>query len=161
MPYGHGRGSGGGGRGGGHGGGHGGGGAGRGSLLEPAVLAALTTATSHGYDLRAEVEELTSGYLVVDPGGLYRTLRRMEDEGLVTSTWTEGEHGPQRRIYRLTADGREVLRSWAERLVARRTALDGILRAIDRMIGQEDPPNTLADSESTTIREEHGDDELR
>ncbi len=128
MPYGRGRG--GGGRVGGRGGG---GGAGRGSLLEPAVLAALTTATSHGYDLRAAVEELTCGFLVVDPGGLYRALRRMEDDGFVASTWMEGEHGPQRRTYRITDDGREVLGAWAERLAARRTALDGILRAIDRL----------------------------
>ncbi len=141
MPYGRGRG--GGGRGGGYGGGHGrGGGGGRGSLLEPAVLAALTNATSHGYDLRTAVEELTGGVLVVDPGGLYRALRRMEDDGLVASTWTEGEHGPQRRMYRITDEGREVVGAWAERLAARRMALDGILRAIDRTDGSEDPPHT-------------------
>jgi PadR family transcriptional regulator, regulatory protein PadR len=135
MPYGQGRGGGGRGRGGGLGGG---GGAGRGSLLEPALLAALTTATAHGYDLRAAVEDLTSGFLVVDPGGLYRALRRMEDDGLVVSTWTEGEHGPQRRIYRITDGGREVLGAWAERLATRRKALDGILQAIDRLDGPEE-----------------------
>jgi DNA-binding PadR family transcriptional regulator len=155
MPYG--RGGGGGGCGGGRGGGGrggGGGGAGRGSLLEPAILAALATQTSHGYDLRASVEELTCGFLVVDPGGLYRALRRMEDEGLVASIWTDGEHGPQRRTYRITEEGREVLGAWAERLAARRTALDGLLQAI-RRTEQDLPPHTAADPDTTTDEEHH------
>lgn len=160
MPYGRGRGGGahtarrGGGGGVGRGGGAGRGG-GRGSLLEPAILAALTTTTSHGYDLRAEVEELTGGFLVVDPGGLYRALRRMEDDGLVVSTWTEGEHGPQRRTYRITEDGRDVLGNWAERLVARRTAVEGILQAIDRLDKPGDPHREPADPERKTTSEEH------
>jgi DNA-binding PadR family transcriptional regulator len=116
--------------------------------------------TSHGYDLRAEVEHMTCGFLVVDPGGLYRALRRMEDDGLVVSTWTEGEHGPQRRTYRITDDGRELLGAWAERLTARRTALDGILRTIAQSDGSHELPHTLADPESTTIGEEHHDDQL-
>lgn len=118
-------------------------------MLEPAVLAALTTATSHGYDLRAAVEDLTCGFLVVDPGGLYRTLRRMEEDGLVVSTWTEGEHGPQRRTYRLTPDGLEALALWTDRLAAQRTALEGILDAIDRVNGTDNPPNTLADPDGS------------
>jgi len=141
----------------------GGGGVGRGSLLEPAVLATLATATSHGYDLRAEVEELTGGFLVVDPGGLYRALRRMEDDGFVVSTWTEGEHGPQRRIYRITDDGREALGAWAERLVAWRTALDGIQRVIDRLDKPEGSPFVQAGPgattrSDTTTSEESGDE---
>jgi DNA-binding PadR family transcriptional regulator len=108
-------------------------GVGRGSLLEPAILAALATETAHGYDLRTSVEDLTRGLLVVDPGGLYRALRRMEDDGLVVSAWTDGEHGPQRRTYRLTADGREVLGFWLGRLEDRKRALDGIIQAISRL----------------------------
>ncbi len=153
MPYGQGRGC-----GGGHGEGRGGGGrAGRGSLLEPAVLAALTTATSHGYDLRAAVEDLTRGFLVVDPGGLYRALRRMEDDGLMVSTWTEGEHGPQRRTYRITEDGREALGLWSARLSSQRAALDGILHAIDRVNGRDHPSSTSADPDSATKQEERDD----
>lgn len=131
--------------------GHGGGGRGGGaSLLEPAVLAALTAANSHGYDLRAALEELTSGFLVADPGGLYRALRRMEDDGLMVSTWTEGEHGPQRRTYRITDDGREALRLWAERLSAQRTALDGILSAIERAGGLGTGSTTSANAANST-----------
>jgi DNA-binding PadR family transcriptional regulator len=95
--------------------------------MEPAVLAVLTAGPIHGYDLRAALDDVTCGLLVADPGGLYRLLRRMEDDGLVTSAWTEGEHGPQRRTYELTADGCEALASWRPRLLARRHAIDNLL----------------------------------
>ena len=156
MPHGQGRGGEGceGGCGRGHGGGARGG---RASLLEPAVLVALTTATSHGYDLRAVLEDLTSGYLVADPGGLYRALRRMEDEGLMVSTWTEGGHGPQRRTYRITDDGRDALGLWSKRLSAQRLALDGILRAIDHLGGPDRESTKPADPANSTTQQERDD----
>jgi DNA-binding PadR family transcriptional regulator len=98
-------------------------------LLEPAVLAALAGAPAHGYDLRSAVDDLTAGVVAVDPGGLYRALRRMEDDGLVASTWEEGTHGPQRRTYRITDDGREQLRHWLSHLTARREAIARVLLA--------------------------------
>lgn len=108
------------------------GGSGRGALVEPAAFAALLSGGAHGYDVRREISELMDGDLEVDPGGLYRVLRRLEDEGLVVSAWVEGESGPQRRDYELTADGREVARDWLvhlrerERLAGR---LAGVLEA--------------------------------
>jgi len=63
------------------------GGAGRGALVEPAALAALLSSAGHGYDLRRVISELTDGEIEVDTGGLYRVLRRMEDDGYVTSAW--------------------------------------------------------------------------
>ena len=91
-------------------------GGGRGSLVEPAALAALLTKAAHGYDLRREIGEITGGELGVDAGGLYRVLRRMEEEGFVTSTWVEGDAGPQRRDYELTAEGHEVAEDWVAHL---------------------------------------------
>jgi PadR family transcriptional regulator, regulatory protein PadR len=92
------------------------GGQGRGGLVEPAALAALLAKSAHGYDLRREIGAITSGELEVDAGGLYRALRRMEEEGFVTSAWTEGESGPQRRDYELTAEGRELAQDWVAQL---------------------------------------------
>jgi len=85
----------------------------RGALVEPAALAALLRADGHGYDLRRDIAQLTDGRVEADPGGLYRTLRRLEEDGFVASTWVEGESGPQRREYRLTPDGRLLAQEWA------------------------------------------------
>jgi len=96
---------------------------GRGSLLEPAVLAALAQERAHGYDVRKTIEELTGGHVPVDPGGVYRCLRRMEDEGLIASVWVEGDVGPQKREYRLTPDGRVQLAGWVGELREREAML--------------------------------------
>lgn len=92
------------------------GGGDRGALVEPAALAALLNGGAHGYDVRRAISEFTDGDLEVDPGGLYRVLRRLEDEGFVASAWTEGDSGPQRRDYELTAEGRELAQDWVAHL---------------------------------------------
>lgn len=98
----------------------------RGALVEPAVLAALLRADGHGYDLRRDIAEFTDGCVDADPGGLYRTLRRLEEDGFVVSTWVEGESGPQRREYRLTPEGRLLAQEWAADL-RERQQLSGLL----------------------------------
>lgn len=103
-----------------------GGGGGLGAFAEPAALAALLGRGGHGYDLRREIGDLTNGEIEVDAGGLYRVLRRLEDEGFVTSEWSDGGPGPQRRDYRLTAEGRELAQDWIAHL-RERQRLSGLL----------------------------------
>ena len=110
-------------------GGHGGG------LLESALLAVLASQPSHGYDLRRAVEELSDGLVCIDPGGMYRVLRRLEDEGFVASTWSEGEYGPQRRRYELTDEGRSLLRQWAEHLRERERVFRSVIELVERSLG--------------------------
>ena len=72
-------------------------GGGGGALVEPAALAALLYAGGYGYDLRRTILEMSDGEVDADVGGLYRTLRRMEEEGSVVSRWCEEGAGPRRR----------------------------------------------------------------
>lgn len=107
-------------------------GAGKGSFVEPALLAALAISAGHGYDLARAIEEMTQGEVVPDAGGLYRILRRLEEDGFVISEWQEGESGPQRRLYSITSDGRALLAHWLVHLEERRHALDvltGVVRS--------------------------------
>lgn len=53
-------------------------------------------------------------------------LRRLEDEGFVTSSWVEGDSGPQRRDYELTAEGLELAEDWIVHL-RERERLSGLL----------------------------------
>lgn len=75
--------------------------------LRPCLLLLLAEGTSHGYELLDQVGAL--GLDRVDPGGLYRCLRAMDEEGLVRSTWEPSATGPARRTYELTDEGREWL----------------------------------------------------
>jgi PadR family transcriptional regulator PadR len=77
------------------------------SYLRPCLLLLLAEGTSHGYELLDQVGAL--GLDRVDPGGLYRSLRSMEQEGLVRSTWEPSTSGPARRTYELTDEGADWL----------------------------------------------------
>lgn len=104
-------------------------GAGRGAFVEPAVLAVLARSEGYGYDLVRAIEEATGGEVVPDTGGLYRLLRRLEEDGFVTSEWQDGGSGPQRRSYRITDDGRALLEHWIGHLEERRHALEVLIGA--------------------------------
>ena len=95
---------------------------------EPALLALLAARPTHGYELIELLPEL-SGDERVDVGNLYRALRSLEDEGLVTSEWSAELPGPTKRTYTLTAEGHELLRSW---LVALAQLRDGLTTFLDR-----------------------------
>ncbi|NND03904.1 MAG: PadR family transcriptional regulator [Acidimicrobiia bacterium] len=66
---------------------------------------------SHGYDYMDRLNNM--GVPGVDPGGLYRTLRSMEQEGLLESRWETSDAGPARRTYELSEDGMDWLHAWA------------------------------------------------
>ena len=62
-----------------------------------------------------------------DPGFLYRTLRKLEEEGAVRSSWDTGGSGPARRVYALADLGGERLHTWAAHLRGTRARLDRFL----------------------------------
>lgn len=63
---------------------------------------------SYGYELIEEIGRLSS-FAPVDTGAVYRHLRAMEQDGLVTSEWNTEGAGPAKRVYRLTPEGGEML----------------------------------------------------
>ena len=101
-------------------------GGGGGALVEPAALAALLYAGGYGYDMRRTILDMTDGEVDVDVGGLYRSLRRLEDAGAVASRWCEDASGPRRREYELTEQGLELAEQWLDALRARQR-LDELL----------------------------------
>jgi PadR family transcriptional regulator PadR len=76
----------------------------RGSLVI-GVLATLRS-EQYGYTLR---KTLSEHGLEVDENTLYPLLRRLESQGLLSSTWRE-ENKRNKRFYRLSADGEHILK---------------------------------------------------
>jgi PadR family transcriptional regulator PadR len=85
-------------------------------LIEPAVLLLLREHPCHGYDLLENIPTLVGESADVDLGNLYRLLRGLEAEGVVSSRWHVGDPGPARRIYKLTPAGGRLLDAWATAL---------------------------------------------
>jgi PadR family transcriptional regulator, regulatory protein PadR len=84
-------------------------------FAEPALLLLLRERPAHGYDLLERLPELT-GEARVEMGNLYRLMRGLEEEGLVSSEWDASSPGPAKRCYALTADGERLLDHWVEAL---------------------------------------------
>lgn len=82
------------------------------NYLKACALLLISEAPAHGYQLLARLSAVGPGGF--DLGALYRVLRTMEDDGLVGSSWEESALGPDRRVYRITARGRQVLDAEAE-----------------------------------------------
>jgi DNA-binding PadR family transcriptional regulator len=101
---------------------------------EPALLTLISTGPTHGYELLERLPPLV-GEERVDVGNLYRTLRALEDEGLVASEWRPDLPGPTKRTYVLTDDGREVLAAWLDSLGALRDSLGSFLGDASRKGG--------------------------
>lgn len=91
-------------------------------FVEPAVLLLLAERPTHGYELLEQLPELI-GVERVDIGNLYRFLRGLEREGLVTSKWDADLPGPAKRTYTLTPAGRAALDAWAGAIDALRGSL--------------------------------------
>ena len=104
------------------------------NYLRPCLLLLLAEGTSHGYELLDQVAEL--GLERVDPGGLYRCLRAMDEEGLVRSTWEPSASGPARRTYDLTEEGREWLHVAAGAMGEVARSLAAYRRRYEHVAGQ-------------------------
>jgi PadR family transcriptional regulator, regulatory protein PadR len=82
--------------------------------LVPVILLSLREWNSYGYELMERAAAF--GFEAMNPGTLYRTLRQMEKEGIVESTWETSRGGPARRMYSITDAGRAYLDFWAKSL---------------------------------------------
>ena len=86
------------------------------------VLALLEDRQRHGYEIGKLIEERSDGAISFQIASLYPTLYRLEKRGLIEGRWVEKANTRRRRYYRLTAEGRRVLRSqrsfWQEFLEA-------------------------------------------
>jgi poly-beta-hydroxybutyrate-responsive repressor len=82
--------------------------------LVPYLLLILRDWSSYGFDMLERLQAF--GFAAMNPGSLYRVLRQMEKDGMVSSAWDTSHAGPARRMYTLTQAGEEYLKVWARSL---------------------------------------------
>ena len=100
-------------------------------FMEPCLLLLLHRSSSHGYSLQDELKEFGFAEAPVDSSVVYRALREMEEQGLLTSTWDTEGSGPPRRVYQLTAQGNQYLAQWVADLRETDRVLHGFFAAYD------------------------------
>ena len=100
------------------------------NLLRPSLLLLMHEGPAHGYDLMERLKDF--GISGIDPSMIYRALRDMEDDGLVTSVWDEKEtQGPPRRVYSLSGIGDEALKTYLEDLRRIRDRINNLIDQYD------------------------------
>src|SRR5580693_2522128 len=79
------------------------------------LLALLAKEPAHGYELKTLLEQ-TFGQAYPSPniGQIYVTLQRLERDGLVASQDVVQQTRPNKRVYELTAAGRNALAEWVD-----------------------------------------------
>ena len=83
------------------------------------ILVSLADGDLHGYAIMRQVEGQTGGRLRLGPGTLYSSIQAMLEGGLIEEVSRADDQEPpqeRRRFYRLTAAGRKLARSEAEKL---------------------------------------------
>jgi len=106
-------------------------------FVEPCLLLLLCEEPRHGYSLRDELQKRGFAHDEPDLGNLYRTLRHMEEVGLVNSDWAEEGPRPLKRVYRITPAGRKFLQVWVAGLRQTKEALDNFLKAYRAQFPEE------------------------
>jgi PadR family transcriptional regulator PadR len=114
-------------------------------FVEPVVLLMLKErGQSYGYDLAASLNDYALTDAEIEGAALYRTLRRLESNGYVTSDWDLQTSGPARRVYLLTAHGERHLREWGEVLDHLAKAMGRFVRKVQRQNGASAAPRRAA-----------------
>ena len=90
--------------------------------LSLAVLAQLRQ-EHYGYTLR---KALAARGMEIDESTLYPLLRRLESQGLLTSEWRE-EDKRNKRFYRISPEGKVILKQLVAEWQRINASLDGIL----------------------------------
>jgi DNA-binding PadR family transcriptional regulator len=84
------------------------------------ILLSLATEDRHGLGIAADVKAFTGGRLVLGPGTLYGTIKRLLEAALIEDLGSPSpeDDDPRRRYYRITPKGRQALEAEAAGMAA-------------------------------------------
>jgi len=79
--------------------------------IEHVILGLLQKPLS-GYDIKQHFDRMISHFWAAEQSQIYRTLKKLEKQGLLKSKVEPSDRGPDRKVYSLTSAGRESLQEW-------------------------------------------------
>ena len=86
--------------------------------LDLLILKAASSRPLHGYGIGQWLEAVSDDRIQVDESSLYPALYRLEEKGLLASSWGRSELDRRAKFYRLTQAGRKRLQTesgeWSE-----------------------------------------------
>lgn len=80
------------------------------------ILLSLYAAPSHGYGMMQQIELVSNGRVKIGPGTLYTALGTLLKKRWITPVNTSPDVDARRKMYTITPDGRNMVKSEMERL---------------------------------------------
>jgi transcriptional regulator len=97
--------------------------------LELMILTILAREPMHGYGISKRMTHLSHDHFRVNPGSLFPSLYRLEQDGKLKADWRPSENNRKSKYYALTASGRRQLerhrRRWKRVSFAINSVLEG------------------------------------
>ena len=102
-------------------------------LVALVLLAVLDRSTEdlYGYEIAKRLQRANEGEALFKEGTIYPVLRTLAAAGLLTSRVVPSYSGPPRRYYRITEEGRALLRQWSRIWQQTRAFVDRFIEGID------------------------------
>jgi DNA-binding PadR family transcriptional regulator len=107
-------------------------------FLQSCLLVLLHREPGYGYSLMDGLQEFGFQPEYLDISIIYRALRDMQANELVSDSWDDNSLGPQRRVYTITPQGEEVLAGWIENLRQRRKEIEALEAAYETVKSKSD-----------------------
>jgi transcriptional regulator len=95
--------------------------------LDLMILTILVREPMHGYGISQRLAVLSKDQFQVNPGSLFPSLYRLEQDGKLKAEWRATENSRHAKYYRLTAAGRRQLEQQRERWDRVRVAVTSVL----------------------------------
>ena len=95
--------------------------------LDVLVLKTLDLEPMHGWGISQRILQISENVLQVNQGSLYPALHRLEEQGLIRSSWGASENNRQAKYYELTRLGRKQLTDETENWQRLSGAVDRVL----------------------------------
>ena len=105
--------------------------------LQFLILRVVYEKSIYGYKITKKIEEISQGRHKIKSGTMYTTLRRMEQEGLLNSSWQKNKDGPNKRNYEVTEKGEDYLKKWLKVIIERKKMMDKMVRFHNKYFGDK------------------------
>ena len=114
-------------------------------MLKYILLGFLNYQPMTGYDLKGLIDGSTAHFWHAYHSQIYTTLRKMEEDGLVTSIVDDNDEKLERRIYEITDQGKSKLKQWLGKSLTELPPSKDALLVRLFFSGSRDPQEVLND----------------
>lgn len=102
--------------------------------IQPSLLLGLLPEASYGYELIRNIQRFGFVEGQAPPGMIYRHLRQLEQDGLVSSQWQTEGAGPAKRMYHITEEGKGVLAVWIDYMQRQAKNLTAFIQIYEKLL---------------------------